>query len=137
MRHANCPFCREIFLPVDNPDNQQTTPVLKRLSMERQRREALTYFCAESGLVTLSTRSEQLTASNVTLDELACMRQQDDLESRASSTDSAQYRLELEDVVASTIVLASSDSVDIVIDIGGSLQRQQGDAEEDSSSLDS
>ena len=85
----------------------------------------------EQGLVSISDQNLEagraLVANNVTKEELATMRAQDDLESRASSTDSEQYRLELANVVESTVVLARSDSVDIVIDISGTLLR---DAEE-------
>ena len=130
VRHGNCPFCRETFLPVDNP-SLEGVAILKRLSRERKKRESITYFCVEQGLVSISDQNLEagraLVANNVTKEELATMRAQDDLESRASSTDSEQYRLELANVVESTVVLARSDSVDIVIDISGTLLR---DAEE-------
>lgn len=57
LRHNNCPFCREVFLPVDNVRVQITMKIFKELSELRARRAETTYYCIQDGLVTLEDRS--------------------------------------------------------------------------------
>lgn len=56
LRHNNCPFCREIFLPVDNVHTKITMKVFKELSDLRARRAEKTYYCIQDGLVTLADK---------------------------------------------------------------------------------
>jgi len=53
LRHNNCPFCRTIVLPVDQPDVRITVKIFQELSELRARRAERTYYCLEHGLVTL------------------------------------------------------------------------------------
>ncbi|CAB9526903.1 Zinc finger, C3HC4 type (RING finger) [Seminavis robusta] len=57
LRHNNCPFCREIFLPVDRYQKKITMKVFKELSDLRARRAERTYFCIQDGLVTVPIAS--------------------------------------------------------------------------------
>jgi hypothetical protein len=54
LRHSNCPFCRETFLPVDaetykSAKKKQTAELTK----QRRARSAVSYYCARDGLVTI------------------------------------------------------------------------------------
>ena len=53
LRHNNCPFCREVFLPVDRANSKITLKVFRELSEVRAKRAEKTYYCVQDGLVTL------------------------------------------------------------------------------------
>lgn len=55
LRHNNCPFCREIFLPVDRAQTKITMKVFKQLSDLRSRRAEKTFYCVQDGLVTIQS----------------------------------------------------------------------------------
>jgi Ring finger domain len=56
LRHNNCPFCREIFLPVDRANTKITMKVFRELSDLRAKRAEKTYYCVQDGLVTLEDK---------------------------------------------------------------------------------
>ena len=54
LRHNTCPICREVVLPVDQPEINITLKIFKELSDMREQRAQRTYYCARDGLVTLN-----------------------------------------------------------------------------------
>lgn len=62
LRHNNCPFCREIFLPVDRANTKITMKVFRELSDLRARRAEKTYYCVQDGLVTLDKEKPATTS---------------------------------------------------------------------------
>ncbi|GKY99787.1 hypothetical protein MPSEU_000932500 [Mayamaea pseudoterrestris] len=54
LRHSDCPFCRHVFLTVDECTKQKLDRIrYKELCQQRTKRLHQTYFCDEAGLVCL------------------------------------------------------------------------------------
>jgi hypothetical protein len=53
LRRTGCPYCREIFLPVDRQRGRVPSKVLEKMAEEHTQRASSTYYCQVDGLVTL------------------------------------------------------------------------------------
>jgi len=51
LRNGNCPFCREVYLPIDEYKQLLEKEELRTLAKARSQRSATSYFCVREGLV--------------------------------------------------------------------------------------
>lgn len=90
LRHANCPFCREVYMPVDRESRLSKEKHLQ-LTNDRAMRACCTFVCERGGLVTLQCNksndledSRTLTCPMVKKGELAMLRNGMKVEDAAS-----------------------------------------------------
>lgn len=66
VSHNTCPFCREVFLPVDKAHVKKITKeVFLELSRVRAQRAERTFYCVQDGLVTLPVASSSSATATV------------------------------------------------------------------------
>ena len=53
LRRIGCPYCRQIFLPVDRQRGTLTRKQLQIMAQELSHRATTTYYCKQDGLITL------------------------------------------------------------------------------------
>jgi len=53
LRHINCPFCRQVFMPVDEIRGEQKAQRLQEMLTEHKIRNSTTYYCVKEGLVSI------------------------------------------------------------------------------------
>jgi hypothetical protein len=59
LRRIACPYCREIYLPVDRQKGRLPAATLSSMAKERAQRASCTYYCQVDGLVTLQALKDQ------------------------------------------------------------------------------
>jgi hypothetical protein len=58
LKHSDCPFCRECFLPTDQMPSKLSMKHISELIVAQQHRSAHCFFCLEHGVVALPNKLE-------------------------------------------------------------------------------
>jgi hypothetical protein len=113
LRNGNCPFCREVYLPIDEHKQLLEKEELRKLAKARSERLATSYFCVREGLV--SVRRSAVGSDNAdildSIDHLthACLKKDELVKLRGSRFEGSNDKTVDDDgLTSATQVLESS-----------------------------